>query len=840
MQRIKIKYWIYIIAFFFSFIPLLVIMYFSYKTTVNELEASSYRTNSTYAGLKIDNLNQYFDKLVSNGLVIARSESISDNIQIMTDEDNFESIRNEAKDKLDRFLYSVKQEFEYEDVFITDSRGNVIYGDAFMDGVDLSRTDYIIRSLEGEQNWSSLAYNSHFDTNIIVLSTPIYTFENSLNPIATVNLITSQALLNEKVHDGIDYIGSTGNAFLVDENGILWTDTLQGSYQHHSALNASVDTQMTSSIKEAMVTGKLDERVSEAYKSYDGIEVFGSAGIVPIGDKNLGLIIEISSAEALQGSARFQRIALMIFAAVMMLTIITITILSKGISRPLNTIEAYASMIVANHKDSDLPKKLTNRKDEIGRIAKSIQIIVTHLLSREQELAVHHEKLNQNYEQLINSTDEIKRLNIELEYLAEHDVLTQLPNRRKFVNELEKEMSSGNSGAVALLDLDDFKDINDTMGHVYGDHVLAAIGQRLDELSKTHPQILVARYGGDEFLILIRSYESDEALKSVIRGISEALDGLYDFDTEAIKIHFSIGVSRYPEDANSTFELITYADIAMYQAKESPFDAISYYEPDMFRMLKRKHDIKAILDDAIKNDGFFMVYQPQLDIKTGMINAFEALLRLKHTDIGPGEFIAVAEESQQMIAIGRWVTLAVVRQIAEWQKMGYHQVKVAINFSLKQLEDQDYTTYLEGLIKEYDISPGSLEIEITESILIEDPQKPLAFLKELKALGINLALDDFGSGYSSLRYLTYFNLSKIKLDKAFNDYFIKNESFETIEHIIEVFHSLGLLIVAEGVEGQENCNKYGTMGCDYIQSYYVSRPISADLAEKYIGKQLDL
>lgn len=419
-----------------------------------------------------------------------------------------------------------------------------------------------------------------------------------------------------------------------------------------------------------------------------------------------------------------------------------------------------------------------------------------------------------------------------IKHAASHDYLTDLPNRFRFMEILNKELDKKSSGAVLLFDIDDFKSINDTLGHKYGDELLQQIASRIRTVQDEH--MCVARMGGDEFLILLKEITDYKIVDQYIERIKERFSQVFSLDGREDSIHFSMGVTFYPKDSNNINQLIMNADTAMYKAKKNGKNSCIYYHIEMKEELKAKKKIEAILRQAMKEDGFCLYYQPQVEVITGEIIGFEALLRLKNHNISPAVFIPIAEETGYIIEIGRWVAKEAIRQMAEWMKKGYKEKIIAINYSGKQMRDKGFIDYVKGLLQEYNLKPQYLEIEITEGIFFENNKQTLDFIKELRNQGFKIALDDFGTGYSSLYYLTYMPVNKIKLDKSIIDKFLEFENNKVMEGLILLAHSLDLKITAEGIEEESKLSKLKQSGCDYIQGYLFSKPlIHQDLEQIY-------
>ena len=449
------------------------------------------------------------------------------------------------------------------------------------------------------------------------------------------------------------------------------------------------------------------------------------------------------------------------------------------------------------------------RDDEIGKLAQNFNYMT--------------EKISAAYQQLEASNQKITDLNKDLKYQAYHDPLTELPNRRKFMEELNFTLTEKIEGAIILLDFDNFKEVNDTFGHIYGDKLLKKFSQQL--LNFSSQNVFSARYGGDEFLILLKKVNSNDEIKNYIYKLKELVAEPFFINENEFYLDFSLGISCFPEDSKNSYELITMADTAMYQAKEFQNKHYLFYQSEMFNKIKDKQNIRELLHQALNNDGFKLKYQPQVNVDTENFECLEALIRLKEYDISPFRFIPVAEESGLIIEIGRWVTERAIKDLAVLNNEKNKSVKISINFSVQQLNDLDYINFIAEKLRENNVKAENLEIEITESLLIQQEQKAANYLKQLTNMGIKLALDDFGTGYSSLNYLTYISFSKVKLDKVLIEEFLEQDSLNTIDSLISLFHSMNLPVVAEGVETEKQLTKLKTVNCDYIQGYIFSRPV---------------
>ncbi|MGF7186362.1 diguanylate cyclase (GGDEF)-like protein [Desulfitispora alkaliphila] len=420
-----------------------------------------------------------------------------------------------------------------------------------------------------------------------------------------------------------------------------------------------------------------------------------------------------------------------------------------------------------------------------------------------------------------------------IEHAAYHDHLTDLPNRRVLMERLKIELENQQHGAVMMLDLDNFKDINDTFGHIYGDQVLVNVSNIFKKLITK--DIYIYRVGGDEFLILITKLDNID-ITAFVNTIFDQFDNHSISDKDEIYIKFSIGISKYPQDSNDANNLIAFADMAMYNAKTESKNSFNFYNNVMALRLQEKNQIKQCLQNALLEDNFELFYQPKVTFDILDISGFEGLLRFKNNSISPDKFIPIAEETGSIIEISRWVTREAVYQMKMWNDMGLEPKSVSINFSAKQLYDTGYVQFLYNLICEANIDPTYIEIEITENLLIENEEEIISFLNQLKQIGVKILLDDFGKAYSSLNYLTYLPIDMIKLDKSLCDKYKDPTSRKVINAIINLANSLNLQVVAEGIETKEQCKWFKDTGCNYAQGYFFSKPLKVNEVEKIYNR----
>ncbi len=419
---------------------------------------------------------------------------------------------------------------------------------------------------------------------------------------------------------------------------------------------------------------------------------------------------------------------------------------------------------------------------------------------------------------------EQRRVRDEIAYLAHHDPLTGLANRLLFQIRLEDAMNSGAQIALLTLDLDDFKSVNDTLGHPAGDELLVTTARRLREAVGEHD--LVARLGGDEFVVLSTDCEGADEAGLLAERILTALSAPQMIDGRSIRVVASLGVALPLHGDESADQLFTNADIALHRAKTESRGVFRFFEPQMEAELQENQALRADLAVALDNGELRLAYQPLLDLKTSRVCSFEALLRWHHPTRGvvpPGVFIPIAEDTGLIIGIGKWVLRTACAEAATWPT----EIGVAVNFSTRQFRDDSLIDEVEGALAASGLDPRRLEIEITESVLLEDSQKNMQTLRRLEELNIPVALDDFGTGYSSLGYLQRFPFSKIKIDRSFIAGLPSNdESQAIVRSVIGLGRSLGMRVTAEGVETEAQLD-WVKLGCDEAQGYLLSRPIPA-------------
>ncbi|TCW85129.1 diguanylate cyclase [Burkholderia sp. SRS-46] len=419
-----------------------------------------------------------------------------------------------------------------------------------------------------------------------------------------------------------------------------------------------------------------------------------------------------------------------------------------------------------------------------------------------------------------------------IEYLANHDALTGLPNRNLLNDRMEQAMSqarrTGQLVAVMVLDLDRFKHINDNFGHSVGDGLLRAVAARLKAAVRDGDT--VARLGGDEFVVMLVNLSTPADADAIARKILGTFVAPFSLDAHDLHVTTSVGVSLCPLDGADAETLLRTADAALYCAKERGRNGYSFYTRELGARVEERAEFESALYQAVENDELTLYYQPKVDLKTGQISGVEALIRWRRPGIGvipPDRFIPIAEETGLILPIGQWVLHTACAQAVAWQQEGHPPIPVAVNLSARQFRQQDVAEMVRTTLEQTGLAPAWLELELTESVLMEDRQAIADTLHELKSLGVALSLDDFGTGYSSLSYLKDLPIDVVKIDKSFlRDVTTSSEGASLTRSIIAMAESLHMETVAEGVETEAQLSFLNRHRCHAMQGYYFSHPVT--------------
>jgi diguanylate cyclase (GGDEF)-like protein len=440
----------------------------------------------------------------------------------------------------------------------------------------------------------------------------------------------------------------------------------------------------------------------------------------------------------------------------------------------------------------------------------------------------------QSYEGTVEDVTDRKLYQARIEQQANYDTLTGLANRSLLQDRLEQALIAASSYhtrvAVAFVDLDRFKYINDSLGHHVGDELLRTMADRLESCVRDCDT--VARLGGDEFVVLITGQTGVDLVRNIVERMLQSVTQPWVTEHGEFNVSCSIGVALYPSDGLDAQTLLKHADSAMYRAKESGRNNFQFFTRELNALMIERLAMESSLRRALERDQFMLEYQPRVDLKTGGIIGAEALIRWRLPEQGvvaPGRFIPLAEETGLIVPIGKWVLKAACAQNKAWQTAGLEPIIVSVNVSARQFRQDNLARTVAEVLEETGLEARYLEIELTESMVMHDAQQLVAMLGDLKRLGVQISVDDFGTGYSSLSYLKRFPVDRLKVDRSFVEHLATDSDDATIVRaIITLGHNLGLKVVAEGVEQPEQLNFLRLNHCDEAQGFIYCRPVDSD------------
>ncbi|MCC7334710.1 MAG: EAL domain-containing protein [Pirellulaceae bacterium] len=436
---------------------------------------------------------------------------------------------------------------------------------------------------------------------------------------------------------------------------------------------------------------------------------------------------------------------------------------------------------------------------------------------------------------LIKLSENLKVESDRLMELANTDSLTGLANRFRFHLSLKEAVEAAQAKsrgfALFMIDMDGFKEINDTLGHLVGDQTLVEIGTRLQ--AEFGQCATVARLGGDEFCIIYPNVREESEADLIAKSVCTVLTQRYHLTDDNFQLGTSVGYSLFPAHATSDMELLAFADTAMFHAKENQL-GFSIYQREMTDRLVEYRTVQEKLSRALEKDEFFLVYQPQVDLESGEVFGVEALLRWRHNAevIPPFRFIHILEKNREIVPVSKWIIREACRQLAAWNSEGY-DIEISINVSAVQFADPDFCDSIAEPIREFDVDASKLDFEITEGLLIEDVKSTTFKLRQLKMLGASISVDDFGTGYSSLAYLRQFPIDRLKIDRAFIKDIPETDDGVIASSIIVLAKSLDLKVIAEGVETEDHLRFLKSHDCGQYQGYYLSPPVSPEEVRQF-------
>lgn len=537
------------------------------------------------------------------------------------------------------------------------------------------------------------------------------------------------------------------------------------------------------------------------------------------------------------------------------LSIIFSYLYSRSLCNPLLKLSNNMHKIIEN-QDYAIRSEIKKAPDEINDLNSLFNAMLSKIQMRDKKIIDHNTNLQLDIEKKDLALQESYQ---QLQYAAYHDELTRLPNIRLFKSILENQLTIAKNNnrkfAVLFIDLDNFKQINDSYGHDIGDELLKKISEkftntlrRSDFIIKTDlykDVVPISRLGGDEFTIILNNVNEIDEVDLVADRLIKAVKSIKNVKNFNIHTTISMGIAIYPSDGSDATTLLKHADAAMYHAKSSGKNRYQYYNQDIGNKIKNRLSIESQLADAIINDEFILEYQPKVDINSNELIGLEALVRWKHPEkgvIGPDGFIDISEDSDLICTISDIVVDKICMDIADWKSKNLDFKSIAVNISIRQFEKDNFIENICMNIAKHGIKFSSIELELTEGMLVSNFESAIDKLVKLKNIGFSISIDDFGTGYSSFKYLSKLPVDDIKIDRSFVSTIHNHKNnYIIVRSIINLAHSLNMKVIAEGVEIFEHVNMLQNLNCDYAQGYYYSKPLSAHEVEKYISsKTIDI
>ncbi len=485
---------------------------------------------------------------------------------------------------------------------------------------------------------------------------------------------------------------------------------------------------------------------------------------------------------------------------------------------------------------TDIPVMMITGLDDDASVERAYEVGAIDFITKPIKWAV----LKHRVKSVVAKVIAERKVNL----LAYRDTLTNLPNRLLFADRLEQAVirseRSRTSMALMLIDIDDFKLVNDSFGHEAGDKLIKAVGQLISKSLRRADTI--ARLGGDEFAVIIEGIDSPDDAISIADNLTTILEHNVRLDDQETYTSASIGIAVYPEDGKDARTLLKNSDTAMFRAKENGRHCFQFYKPEMSVSAMARLELENSLKAAFENDEFLIYYQPIIDIHKNEISGVEALLRWQHPDKGmihPNDFVATVEDCGLIVAMGEWLINSVCKQVRVWQDAGLKDQNISVNLAPRQFKEQDLVAIFTQALAEHEVDASSLSVEITERTLIDNVGEVEATLKKLRQMGMKVSLDDFGTGYASLAYLKEFPVDVVKIDREFIQGLPDNRDDSAIvEAIAGLTRGLRLTLLAEGVENEQQLEVLKSLGCQFAQGFYWSKAIPGDEYEQFYMNQI--
>lgn len=724
---------------------------------------------------------------------------------------SIQELKSLDKSKVTQFLVQASSEYD----------GNIQYSLYTAEGTFLTGSSEEKTSLEPED--CEAAYHESFvnlsqDSSSLRILSPIISHDTT---VGYLSADISSEYFKDFLTKSDD--GKTLNTFLA---------TKQGEYvllsKEDNTRNYTISTQQLKEIYAKYYTNQIRSGTC-SFRSI-GKSMLSAYSIIPEYDW-----VFVANTPHLTISDLSNSILLLFFCYIILVTFISYKAgkyFAHKIFKPVSDLNDAMDAFISNKPEYQYDN---HSFEEFKQLSSSYQLLTTSVSKKN----VIYSKM---YEAFITNEEEIKEEYSQVAKLAYRDALTGLNNRLAFMNYSEEIIKESNQStdhhAVLFIDLDNFKNVNDTLGHDYGDNLLKQISASLSSFTKEGD--ILARTGGDEFLFFKKNIESEHELSDFCSSLLSLSRIPIQINEETLLVSMSIGIARYPDNGTSVKELVKNADIAMYTAKSQGRNDFRFFNSTMESEINRKKEVIEILRESIKNHDLYLVYQPQASVHTGIITGYEALMRLENPVLGfisPAEFIPIAEECGLIRELGDWALYEACRFNKRIMDQGYKNIVVSVNISPAQLIGDSLLHVVKDVLATTGLPAELLELEITESILMDSIEHNLYIINCIKALGVKIALDDFGTGYSSLNYLTRIPINTLKIDKSFIDRIVVNAKDEFIaDTIITLAHKMDIAVIAEGVEDIEQLKILQEQMCDILQGYFFSKPLLEKDFEKLLAE----
>jgi len=492
-----------------------------------------------------------------------------------------------------------------------------------------------------------------------------------------------------------------------------------------------------------------------------------------------------------------------------------------------------------------MKKIVTNLLEEKGiwsRESTNVRKDGTEFPVQLTSIAVKSANRNVGIVTICEDISERKETEEKIYLLAHMDALTGLPNRRLFHDRLDHALArarrEGRKICLAYLDLDNFKEINDTYGHDFGDKLLQGVAARMSAIMRESDTL--ARLGGDEFIVILDSVKGEDNFTTAAQRMLSIFTPPFEINGRQINTSASIGIAIFPDDAEEGDMLLKAADAAMYHVKEEGSCGFHFFSTEMHDRIMRRISIENALKKGLAKGEFFLLYQPQWDVKSARIIGTEALIRWQSSDFGlmlPAEFISLIEDSGLIFSIGEWVLRTACLEAKNWAAAGHPNLNVSVNISRKQLKQPDFLDVIAGILGNSGVNPGTIELEFTENMIMEHTEKTIDTLHALKRMGLQLSIDNFGAGYSSLNYLKNFPIDRIKIDRSFIADLCGNDDAIILKAIVSIANALKMKVIVEGVETEAQLKFLEELGCYEVQGYLLGKPMPANELTKLLQRE---